>query len=254
MRCSGFKARISFMFAGCCWWRSLCGGAEPDDGIAACSPVGDLFRRSPRSPGSPASSLVATPAALSGSGRDNPRSTISSGNTAGTHTLRGDGSLMSEWVRSPGGVVVVAVEGHLGESGSIGVGCVDVHAGRRCAGGEDDLLSVRRPANSSARLPGRSRGEWTVYLRVAAGQWRAAGDGCTGNSCRLCLGHRVVETRGRRSRMAGPGQSPRRSQRRRCAGVTPWLPRPGIGRESMARSSTCIRGLPCGSCAMRRST
>jgi len=27
---------------------------------------------------------------------------------------------MREWVRSPGGVVVLAVEGHLGESGSVG--------------------------------------------------------------------------------------------------------------------------------------
>src|SRR5258708_6048528 len=38
----------------------------------------------------------------------------------------GDRCLGREWVCSPGGVVVAAVEGHLGEAGAVGVGRVDV--------------------------------------------------------------------------------------------------------------------------------
>jgi len=61
----------------------------------------DRFRaRSPRRAGSFASSLVAVPAVLSGSGRDNPRSTTSSGTRRARSRLRRPPTQSREFVRS----------------------------------------------------------------------------------------------------------------------------------------------------------
>jgi hypothetical protein len=41
------------------------------------------------------------------------------------------GTLAHGWMRAPGGVVVIAIVGHLGESAAVGVSGVDVPAGCR---------------------------------------------------------------------------------------------------------------------------
>jgi hypothetical protein len=106
-----FGARPSFMFAGCCWRQSLVidggSGTSRGHGSVMCRPglrrpmavvtcgtagwpsVSYLFRvRSPLQPGSRATRQVTMPAVLSGSDRDNPQSTTSSGTRRARSRLR----------------------------------------------------------------------------------------------------------------------------------------------------------------------